>query len=195
MIKPFFLIKFMEAIELLKERRSVRKYRNEAVSRELMIEIVKLSQFAPSWSNYQIARYNIIDNKSLIEEIADNCVQGFIYNMKTLKRANGVVVLSYVVGESGSLKGKVEGMDDEADKSNWECFDAGLACQQFCLSAYAKGVATCILGVIDNDSIAKKIGLPDNEKGAALIVYGYEDGEHHSAPLRKPTDEILRFVD
>ena len=55
----------MEAIELLKERRSVRKYRNEAVSRELMTEIVKLSQFAPSWSNYQIARYNIIDNKSL----------------------------------------------------------------------------------------------------------------------------------
>lgn len=185
----------MEALELLKERRSVRKYRDEAVSRELMTEIVKLSQFAPSWSNYQIARYNIIDNKSLIEEITDNCVQGFIYNMKTLKRVNGVVVLSYVVGESGSLKGKVEGMDDEADKSNWECFDAGLACQQFCLLAYAKGVATCILGVIDNDSIAEKIGLPENEKVAALIVYGYEDGEHHSAPLRKPTDEILRFVD
>ena len=96
----------MEAIELLKERRSVRKYKNETVSRELMAEIVKLSQFAPSWSNYQIARYNIIDNKSLIEKIADNCVLGFIYNIKTLKRANGVVVLSYVVGESGSLKGK-----------------------------------------------------------------------------------------
>lgn len=186
----------MEAIELLKERRSVRKYKNETVSRELMTEIVKLSQFAPSWSNYQIARYNIIDNKSLIEKITDNCVLGFIYNIKTLKRANGVVVLSYVVGESGSLKGKVEGIDDEdEDKSNWECFDAGLACQQFCLSAYAKGVATCILGVIDNDSIAKIIGLPENEKVAALIVYGYEDGEHHSAPLRKPTDEIIRFID
>ena len=186
----------MEAIELLKERRSVRKYKNETVSRELMTEIVKLSQFAPSWSNYQISRYNIIDNKSLIEKIADNFVLGFIYNIKTLKRANGVVVLSYVVGESGSLKGKVEGIDDEdEDKPNWECFDAGLACQQFGLSAYAKGVATCILGVIDNDSIAKIIGLPENEKVAALIVYGYEDGEHHSAPLRKPTDEIIRFID
>lgn len=186
----------MDAIELLRERRSVRKYRNESVSRELMTEIVKLSQFAPSWFNYQIARYNIIDNKSLIEEIADNCLQGFIYNIKTLKRANGVVVLSYVTGESGSLKGKVEGAEsDNADKSNWECFDAGIACQQFCLAAYAKGVATCILGVIDNYSIAEKIGLRENEKVAALIVYGYEDGEHHSAPLRKPADEILRFVD
>ena len=86
----------MDAIQLLKNRRSVRKYKDQIVPRELIEEIVKLSQFAPSWSNYQVARYNIIDNRSLIEEIANNCVQGFVYNAKTLTRANGVVVLSYV---------------------------------------------------------------------------------------------------
>lgn len=161
-----------------------------------MTEIVQLSQLAPSWSNYQIARYNIIDNKQLIQDIADHCVQGFIYNMKTLTRANGIVILSYVVGESGSLKGKVETSGDEkSDSSAWECFDAGLACLQFCLSAYAKGVATCILGVIDNNAIAQKIGLPDNEKVAAIITYGYEEGEHHKAPMRKDISEVLRFID
>ena len=97
----------MDAIELLTNRRSVRKYKDEPVSRELMTEIIRLSQFAPSWSNYQIARYNIIDNRERIEDIADNCVQGFVYNMKTIKRASGMVVLSYVTGESGSLTGKV----------------------------------------------------------------------------------------
>jgi len=65
----------MDAIQLLKNRRSVRKYKDQIVPRELIEEIVKLSQFAPSWSNYQVARYNIIDNRSLIEEIANNCVQ------------------------------------------------------------------------------------------------------------------------
>ena len=43
--------------------------------------------------------------------------------------------------------------------------------------------------------VYEEIELPENEKVAALIVYGYEDGEHHSAPLRKPTDEIIRFID
>lgn len=184
----------MDAIELLTERRSVRKYRDEQVPREVMTEIVSLSRFAPSWSNFQIARYNLIDNKELIREIAENCVKGFVYNLKTLTRANGIVVLSYVTGESGSLKGKVEG-EQTTDGASWECFDAGLACQQFCLAAYAKGVATCILGVIDNEAIARRIGLPDNEKVAAIIVYGYEEGEHHKAPTRKEVGEVLRFID
>lgn len=186
----------MDAVQLLKSRRSVRKYKDQIVPRELIEDIVKLSQFAPSWSNYQVARYNIIDNKNLIEDIAHNCVQGFIYNTKTLTRANGVVVLSYVTGKSGSLKDKVRPEDVASNNSGaWECFDAGIACLQFCLSAYAKGVATCVLGVIDNDAIAKKIKLPENEKVAALIVYGYEDGEHHDAPARKDINEVLRFIE
>ena len=185
----------MEALDLLLNRRSVRKYKDETVPRERIKENVRVSQFAPSWSNFQVPRYNIIDNRALIEDIADNCVQGFIYNMKTLKRANGVVVLSYVTGQSGSLKGKVDGADDAHADNNWECFDAGLACMQFCLAAYAKGVATCILGVINNEAIAQKIGLPENEKVAAIIVYGYEEGEHHQAPARKPLEEVLRFID
>lgn len=185
----------MDAIQLLKNRRSVRKYKKQNVPRELITEIVKLSQFAPSWSNCQIARYNIIDNKIIIEDIANNCVQGFVYNTKTLTRASGVVVLSYVTGKSGSLEGKVKVEDAVTDNSTaWECFDAGIACLQFCLSAYAKGVATCVLGVINNEAIAKKICLPENEKVAALIVYGYEDGEHHEAPARKDVNEILRFI-
>ena len=185
----------MDAIELLTNRRSVRKYKDEPVSRELMTEIIRLSQFAPSWSNYQIARYNIIDNRERIEDIADNCVQGFVYNMKTIKRASGMVVLSYVTGESGSLTGKVEKSSEETVSDNWACSDAGIACLQLCLAAYAKGVATCILGVINNEAIAQRINLPKNEKVAAIIVYGYEDGEHHDAPKRKDIDEVLRFID
>lgn len=186
----------MDAIQLLKNRRSVRKYKDQTVSRDLIMEIVKLSQFAPSWSNYQVARYNIVDNKTIVEDIANNCVQGFVYNTKTLTRANGIVVLSYVTGESGSLKDKVKPENVvSGDSAAWECFDAGIACLQFCLSAYAKGVATCILGVINNEAIAKKIGLPENEKVAALIAYGYEDGEHHEAPARKDISEVLRFVE
>ena len=107
-----------------------------------------------------------------------------------------MVVLSYVTGKSGSLKDKVKPEDVVSDNSGaWECFDAGIACLQFCLSAYAKGVATCVLGVINNDAIAQKIGLPENDKVAALIVYGYEAGEHHEAPVRKDINEILRFVE
>lgn len=181
----------MDAITMIKERRSVRKFKNEKVDRELMKEIVSISKWAPSWVNYQIARYTLIDNEEIIQKLANDAVKGFVYNMDTLKNAKGVAVLSFVKGKSGRL----DQYGIEASENNtWEVFDAGIACQTFCLAAHAKGVGTCIMGVINEESIAKIINLPEEETVAALIVYGYPDGE--PAPSkRKDTEEIMRFFD
>ncbi|MGL4993630.1 MAG: nitroreductase family protein [Bacteroidales bacterium] len=184
----------MDSLDLLTERRSVRKFTEVKVSRELITEIVSISRFAPSWANTQVVRYNIIEDKSVIAEIANTCVRGFSYNTSSINRAAGICVLSCVKGKSGSLEGKA--IESEMGNENshlWEVFDAGIACQQFCLASYAKGVATCIMGVIDNEKIANVIELPNNEYVAAIILYGYELGGHHDAPKRKDVESILRF--
>ena len=181
----------MDAIEMIKERRSVRKFKNEKVDRETMKEIISISRWAPSWANYQIARYTLVDNEETIKKLATDGVKGFVYNINTLKNAKGVAVLSFVKGKSGKLD--QYGDYDASNAHVWEVFDAGIACQTFCLAAHAKGVGTCIMGVIDEDSISEIIGLPEEETVAALIVYGYEDG-HPSATPRKDVEDIMRFV-
>ena len=182
----------MDAIRMIKERRSVRKFKNEKVNRETMKEIISISRWAPSWANYQIARYTLVDGEATIKKLATDGVKGFVYNINTLKNAKGVAVLSFVKGKSGKLE---QYGDFEATNTHvWEAFDAGIACQTFCLAAHAKGVGTCIMGVIDEDSISEIAGLPEEETVAALIVYGYEDGHPEPTP-RKDVDEILRFVD
>jgi nitroreductase len=184
----------MDAIEMIQERRSVRTFKDEKVSRETMREIIDIARWAPSWANFQVARYNLVDDAAIIAKLANDGVKGFVYNMNTLKNAKGVAVLSFVKGKSGKLD--IEKEEYATSKTNvWEVFDAGLACQTFCLAAHAKGVGTCIFGVIDDESIAKIAGLPEDETVAALIVYGYEEGEHVKPTPRKKVDEILRFVD
>jgi len=180
----------MDAITMIKERRSVRNFKKETVDRGLMKEITGIASWAPSWGNFQVARYTLIDDKSIIEQLGTESVNGFVYNKNTLKEAYGVAVLSVVKGKSGKLKG-----DDyiTSKASAWEVFDAGIACQTFCLAAHAKGVGTVIMGVIDDDSISRIAGLPEKETAAALIVYGYEEGKAESS-TRKNIDEILRFV-
>ena len=181
----------MDAIEMIKERRSVRKFKSEKVNRKTMKEIVSVSRWAPSWANYQIARYTFVDDEETIKKLATDGVKGFVYNINTLKNANGVAVLSFVKGKSGKLD---DYGDLEASNTHvWEAFDAGIACQTFCLAAHAMGVGTCIMGVIDEDSISEIIGLPEEETVAALIVYGYEDG-HPPATPRKDVEDIMRFV-
>ncbi|MDV4150773.1 nitroreductase family protein [Clostridium sp. AL.422] len=180
----------MDAITMIKERRSVRKFKNEKVDREVMKEIVDIARWAPSWVNFQIARYTLIDNEEIIQKFANDAVKGFVYNMDTLKNAKGVAVLSFVKGKSG--KSEQYGIES-SNENTWEVFDAGIACQTFCLAAHAKGIGTCIMGVINEDSIAKIINLPEEETVAALIVYGYPDGE--AVPTnRKSAEEIMRFI-
>lgn len=181
----------MDGITMIKERRSVRKFKNEKVDRNTMKEIVSISRWAPSWANYQIARYTLVDDEATIKKLATDGVKGFVYNINTLKNAKGVAVLSFVKGKSGKLD---KYGDYEASNAHiWEAFDAGIACQTFCLAAHAKGVGTCIMGVIDEDSISEIVGLPEEETVAALIVYGYADG-HPPATPRKDVEDIMRFV-
>ena len=184
----------MDAIEMIKERRSVRNFKNEKVDRGVMREVVEIARWAPSWANYQVARYTLIDDAAIIEKLAHDGVKGFVYNMNTLKNAKGVAVLSFVQGKSGKLD--LEKEEYATSKANvWEVFDAGLSCQTFCLAAHLKGIGTCILGVIDDETTKNIVGLPEKETVAALIVYGYEEGDHVKPTARKEVDEILRFVD
>lgn len=87
---------------------------------------------------------------------------------------------------------KADFVPDKA--STWEVFDTGIACQTFCLASHAKGVGTCIFGVIDEESISEIVSLPEEEAVAALIVYGYEEGEHAEPTPRKDVEDIMRFL-
>ncbi|MFI3328736.1 MAG: nitroreductase family protein [Rikenellaceae bacterium] len=181
----------MEAIKALMERRSVRKYKDQKVDRQTIEEIMELTRWAPSWCNLQVARYTIIDDEAIIKRIAEEGVKGFTYNIKTLVNAKGVAVQSFKKGKSGKLGGQ----EYTTESGNvWEIYDAGISCQQFCLAAHAKGVGTCVMGVIDDKEIAKIINLPEDETVASVIVFGYEEGEHAKPTDRFPAAEITRYL-
>ncbi len=180
----------MKAIEMIKGRRSVRKYKDEKVLPETMNQILEAARWAPSWANYQIARYTVVEDEVLIQRIADEGVHGFSYNIKTLRNAKGVVVLSCISGKSGKLYTEGYATSKEAA---WESFDAGIACQTFCLAAHNYGVGTCIFGIIDDTAISQIVSLPEDETVAAVITFGYPSEE--VAPTSRLTvDQIARFL-
>ena len=88
----------MEAIKCIKERRSIRKFKSDKVSRDVVNEIVEAAAYAPSWKNTQITRYTVIEDEALKAKIADECVLGFKYNSSTIKAAPQLVVVSYITG-------------------------------------------------------------------------------------------------
>lgn len=180
----------MEALDLIKSRRSIRKYTDEPVTRETISEIVDAARFAPSWKNTQIARYHVIENKELKQKIADECVLGFEGNMKSISRASVLVVVSYITKRCGYER---DGSFTTSKGDHWEMFDAGIATQTFCLAAHEKGVGTCIIGIFDEDAIAEAINLPENQKVGCLIAAGYPVYTP-DAPPRKDVDVLVNYL-
>ncbi len=180
----------MEALECIKTRRSIRKFKEEAVAHDTISSIIEAASMAPSWKNTQITRYHIVENKEIKQEIADNCVLDFEFNQKTINRAPQLVVVSMIEKRCGYER---DGSFSTSKEDRWEMYDAGIASQTFCLAAHDMGVGTVILGIFDEDKVANAISLPEGQKVAALIAMGYP-GQECEAPKRKTVEDLLNYI-
>ena len=177
----------MNAKECLETRRSIRKYKADAIPVDVLYDIVETAKYAPSWKNTQIARYHVVTNPVLKEKIANDCVCDFKFNTKTLLQAPAIVIVSYVTKRCGYER---DGSFTTSKGDRWEMFNAGIATQTFCLAAHEKGLGTCIMGIFDDTKIAEVLNLPEDQIVGAVISAGYPD-EAPEAPARKGADTIL----
>lgn len=181
----------MELEQGIRERRSIRKFRDVKVPREILRKAVETASYAPSWKNTQPARYLIIDDEEKIRELAgEKCMMGFSFNMKNLSAAPAVVILTVVKGLSGYEK---DGTFSTSKGNHWQSFDAGIAAQTFCLSAWEQGIGTVIMGIFDEKEIEKVISVPEGQEIAAVIAVGYPE-VHPEAPRRKSVEELAVFL-
>ena len=180
----------MDAITCLKTRRSVRRFEQKPVSRELLSEVVSLAQFAPSWKNTQTVRYIVVDDPELKNRIAEDAVLGFRKNTDNLKSAAAAVIVATVTGICGYEE---DGSPTTVLGSHWQSFDAGIATQTFCLAAHEKGLGSVIMGVCDGNKIAGCLDLPETTQVSCVLAVGWPGEGPHGKPVRKPLDEILSF--
>lgn len=180
----------MELIKGIKKRRSIRKYKPDELKKETIEKIIDVARFAPSWKNSQTTRYIVVTDKSVKNNIAENGTLNFSKNKNNINSAPALVVLI--------TEDKISGFNPDGtpttDKGeHWQSFDAGIACEAFCLAAYEYGLGTLIMGIYDESKISKILNLNDNEKVSALIALGYS-GEEPNAPKRKEISEISKFI-
>lgn len=180
----------MEFTEVIKGRRSIRKYADKPVTKEEIEKIIELARFAPTWKNSQTARYHVILNQELKNRIAEEGTCNFSKNKFNIQSASGLVILTTVDGIAGYEK---DGSFTTSKGTHWQSFDAGIACQTFCLTAYDMGISTLIMGIYDEEKIGNILNLPENESISALIAVGYAD-EAPNAPKRKELSEIMEVI-
>lgn len=181
--------KTMETVKCIRERRSIRKFKDEPVPRELIEKIVETAAYAPSWKNKQPARYLVVEDREKMNRIADGCVLGFEYNINTIRKAPALVLVNIVKNRSGYEK---DGSATTSKGHDWEVFDAGIATQTFCLAAHDMGLGTVIMGIFDEEKVGQVVQIPEGQQLAALIACGYPDIEPDTPP-RKEVSQLLSY--
>lgn len=74
----------MTAKECIKGRRSIRKFADTPVSRDLIADIVETASYAPSWKHTQITRYIAVEGE-LKDKIADECTSAYAKMVRSSK--------------------------------------------------------------------------------------------------------------
>jgi nitroreductase len=65
------MVKLEELSELVKTRRSIRKYQDKPVPEDILVKALELATWAPNGGNKQVWRFLIVSNKDLIQKMGD----------------------------------------------------------------------------------------------------------------------------
>lgn len=160
----------MEVYECVRARRTVRKYRADAVPDGVIHRILNAARWAPSSRNQQPWHFVVVTDLDVLTTLGSVATSGrFI--------ADAPLVIAVVM--------------DGADRPE---LDAGRALQQMELVAWDEGLGTCFVGVRlsdQNRAVKEMLDIPAGMELVALLAMGYraEEAGRVGTP-RKPLSEI-----
>ncbi len=176
----------MELMNIIEERRSVRKYEDKDMPKEYLDKIFEAVRWAPSWANTQCWDIIVVKDKNIRESL-QKTISPKNPATRSIVSASVLLALCGKTGESGYYKGKVT-----TKFGDWLLFDLGIATQNICLTAQALGLGTVIVGLFDHDKAKEILEVPDTHEVVALIPVGYP-AHKPKPPKRKAVEEFVRY--
>lgn len=131
----------MNVIEAIRNRRTIRKFRQEAVSSDDLMKIIDSARYAAYGGNLQPLKFAVLQNG---------------YEVYPLTRW-AAYLPDWEPAEDERPTCYIAILGDTSVKSAFEA-DAGAAITNMMLCAEEMGLATCWLGAIDREALAEMLG-------------------------------------
>lgn len=184
----------MELFELIKYRRSIRKYEEKQIKEEDLEKIIEAGLYAPNAGGGQRSLICALHSHELSDKIGKLNVAGF---------DRGKLIGSYVSSEQPSI------IDDPSIKSGfygaptvcvifgpknflYSVPDAFCCAENMVLAATELGLASCIIArgeeTFDNETGAEFLrewGIPEHYTARCFVLLGYCKGEYPGSKPRK----------
>lgn len=153
----------MDLMEGLLTRRSVRKFTEEPVAKQDILDIIKAAQYAPSAHNTQPWSFLVIENKDILKQ--------FRHVQRSASFAENAPLVILVCGNTEQAFHR--------EKEGWSYLeiDCAAATQNLILAAHAKGLGACWCGATPMtkpiEAIREMLHLPQNIQPFSIVVIGH----------------------
>jgi nitroreductase len=176
-----------DLLEIIKERRSVRKYEEKEIPEDMLNQILESVRWSPSWANTQCWEVIVVKDIKIKEKLQATLPE------KGNPARTAMIQAPVVLALCGKLKSSGFYKDHASTKlGDWFMFDLGIAAQTLCLYASYIGIGTVIVGLFDHDRAKEVLRIPEGYELAAMIPIGYP-AKKTDAPKRKELKEFLHW--
>lgn len=166
-------------MELLKTRRTYRRFAQKEISREIIDEILLAARYASSGMNKQPLSYIVIQDAAKVAEVfAYTRWAGSLPPELGQPKENERPVLFIAVVQNTDLNPNCD-------------TDTGLAISNMTLAAWNRGVGSCIIGACNKEKLSEMFGLGSTQKLHSVVAFGYPS--HVSAIVDLEKDGEFKY--
>jgi nitroreductase len=150
----------MSVYDLVLERRTIRKFHQEPVPRDLLDRLLDAGRLAPVGGNVQPLEFIAVDDPAVCARVfAETRWAGYL---KDGAPQPGEEPTAYLII-----------VHNLAISSAVAHTDVGIAAESITLAALDEGVASCMIGAMNAQAIGEILGVPEDRVVALVIALGY----------------------
>ena len=188
--------------DAIKHRRSIRKYQDRSIPKEIIEDALVAAGWAPSAHNAQPWRFVVLDDWAVKHQLAEAMAQawavdmsrdGSKVDMETQKaRVERFASAPVLIIACTTMEGMARQPDAERQivERDLTLESLGAALQNLLLTVHAQGLSACwfCAPAFCKDAVRENLAIPSDVDPQALIVMGYS-AEQPSTPPRKAMGE------
>ncbi|MCL6579767.1 MAG: nitroreductase family protein [Candidatus Bathyarchaeota archaeon] len=199
----------MDITELVKSRRSIRRFKSTKVSREFMNAILDLARWSPSAHNAQPWRIIVIDNDEVKKRLATKMGEAWLFDMlkdgvpkeeaeKIVKveSLDRITKSPIVIIACLTMVDMHKYLDARRRKAEYLMATQSVAAyiQTLLLLAHHYGLGACWIcaPLFCQKTVKEVLRLPEEFEPQSMIILGYADEKPQPTP-RKSLSEICAF--
>jgi len=182
------MIKTIETINTIEKRRSIRKYKDQAVADDVLKQIINAGRLAPSDSNTQPWTFLIVRSEEMRRNVAE------VSHKQEWMETAPVFVVCVADVRVATTDDSLTHIDENTPgiAAKQIILDTAIAGENIVLAAESLGLGTCWVSWFIQDEIRPVLGIPTDKYVVAVITLGYPDQEPKQRP-RRTLEEVTKY--